>query len=61
MHAMLEYGIMAGVTIYLISLVAARFLRCPTCGKHALQKVEGTRFWKRYACRRCKKSFVEDH
>jgi transposase-like protein len=61
MHAALVYGILIGAVIYAISLVASRFLRCPTCGKHAVKKVEGNRFWKRYSCRRCGNSFVEDH
>jgi len=61
MRALLEYGVLAGIVVYSISLIAAKFLRCPTCGKHAVQKVEATRFWKRYTCRSCKKSYVEDH
>ncbi|HTB83539.1 MAG TPA: hypothetical protein VK742_07795 [Candidatus Sulfotelmatobacter sp.] len=61
MRTILEYSILIAAAIYCISLVAARYLRCPVCGKHAVQKVEGTRFWKRYACRGCGKSYVEDH
>ncbi len=60
MQTVILLAVILAVLVYLGMIVGAKMMHCRNCKKRVVARVEATKYWRKYECRRCGHTFVEE-